>query len=98
MLNQVSSLVNMRNAKKLAQKGALQIESNSCSQQSQENTNLNEIDKLSTPSVLGGTMGSPIQQELPGGKTSTELPLATSIQTCCSVQSNSDQSNHQTRS
>ena len=43
-------------------------------------------------------MGSPIQQELPGGKTSTELPLATSIQTCCSVQSNSDQSNHQTRS
>ena len=43
-------------------------------------------------------MGSPIQQELPGGKTSTELPLATSVQTCCSVHSNRGQSNHQTRS
>ena len=43
----------MRNAKKLAQKGALQIESN----RAKKKTNLNEIDKLSTPSVLGGGGG-----------------------------------------
>lgn len=98
MLNQVSSLVNMRNAKKLAQKGALQTESSNCSQKSPLANNQNELDKISTNATSGNTMGQSFPQVSQEGQTCLESPgTATQVQ-CDSVRSNNDQTNPKIRS